>query len=573
MIISQAVVDGYERLAAWSDLLDGINVYPVADGDTGRNLIVSLAPLRDYPLDGTATIEKLLMSARGNSGNIASRFFSSFLKISSIASIAGCVKEGSESARSAVDAPRNGTMLTLFDDLASWLEDPAGDFADTGAVIARLEQSVRSTRDMLPRLREAGVADSGALGMFLFFEGFFQSLSGKDKSFVPVTERFGDLIKIDPGFRETRENGFCVDMVLRVDGDAADAAAEFSSMGESVVVIPGRDCLKVHLHTDDPEAVRARIGSMGTLMRWSSDDLGSQVRDFRSARKSAPIHIVSDAAGSLTREDALHWGITLLDSYIIAGGYSVPETACSPEEIYGLMKKGVRVSTSQASVFERRQHYERLAGEHDLSLYLCVGSVYTGNYSAAAEWKKSGDPGNRLRLIDSGAASGKLGLAVLATARFARLENNPDSIISFAGKAVGTCEEYLFLDRLHYLAAGGRMSKTGAFFGDLVGVKPVVGPFPDGARKLGVVRRAEDQIAFALEKLEEALQGDSSPLIMIEYTDNREWVRDSVKGRIEGMFPGAEFIIQPLSLTTGAHTGPGTWGVAFLPGGMNHGER
>ena len=271
MIMKDAVVAGYERLAAWADLLDSINVYPVADGDTGRNLVVSLAPLRNFPREGKAAVEKLLMSARGNSGNIAARFFSSLLEFSSMDDLADCVKKGAAAAWSAVDTPRKGTMLTLFEDLSACMNEFPVAAGHGEKIVERLDASVRSTRDMLPRLREAGVVDSGALGMFLFFEGFFLGLDGKENRFVPVTERFREFIRIDPGFRETEEDGFCVDMVLKISegADGAASARELSSMGESVVVIPEKNYLKVHLHTDDPEKVRfknRRHGLRGPLV-------------------------------------------------------------------------------------------------------------------------------------------------------------------------------------------------------------------------------------------------------------------------------------------------------------------
>ncbi|MBE0556222.1 MAG: hypothetical protein IH628_03235, partial [Proteobacteria bacterium] len=68
-----ALIAGFERVTAWADLLDEINVFPVADGDTGRNLVVSLAPLRQVGRGREQTVRELLLSARGNSGNIAAR--------------------------------------------------------------------------------------------------------------------------------------------------------------------------------------------------------------------------------------------------------------------------------------------------------------------------------------------------------------------------------------------------------------------------------------------------------------------------------------------------------------------
>jgi fatty acid-binding protein DegV len=138
-------------------------------------------------------------------------------------------------------------------------------------------------------------------------------------------------------------------------------------------------------------------------------------------------------------------------------------------------------------------------------------------------------------------------------------------VVEFAQQAVNTVDEFVFLDRLHYLAAGGRISRTKAFFGDALRMKPVVRPTPQGVEKAGVVRNPEDQLRFALERLEAGLKRQERPLVMLEYTDNRPWVIGTVLPEIQKRFPSTEFIIQPLSHTSGAHMGPGTWGVAFLP--------
>ncbi|MCK7508110.1 MAG: hypothetical protein MZV70_31365 [Desulfobacterales bacterium] len=85
---------GVERVAAWADLLDAINVYPVADGDTGRNLSISLSPLRFAGDEKDKVVRHLLMAARGNSGNIASQFFSAFYAVDSLHHLKVVVQEG-----------------------------------------------------------------------------------------------------------------------------------------------------------------------------------------------------------------------------------------------------------------------------------------------------------------------------------------------------------------------------------------------------------------------------------------------------------------------------------------------
>ncbi len=229
---------------------------------------------------------------------------------------------------------------------------------------------------------------------------------------------------------------------------------------------------------------------------------------------------MTDAAGSVNRENMAELGVTLLDSYITVGEKSLPETHFAPEELYAAMRRGVKVSTSQASVFERHEHYQSVLQRYPRVLYLCVGSVFTGNYAAALEWKKANDPEDRFTIIDTGAASGRLGLLVVATARFARETRDAEAVIRFARENAARCQEYVFLDKLQYLAAGGRLSRSGAFFGDMLHMKPVISPLAEGARKVGVVRNRTEQLAFALEKLAADLTGNEKALIMLEYTDN-----------------------------------------------------
>jgi len=300
-------------------------------------------------------------------------------------------------------------------------------------------------------------------------------------------------------------------------------------------------------------------------VQWTDDDIGSQIKEFTQPHRKSAIHIMTDAAGSVTRQDSRELGLTLLDSYIIAGDQSLPETLFSPTQLYQTMRQGVKVSTSQASEFERHQYYQRVLNQYSRVLYLCVGSVFTGNYDVAVDWKAKNDPDDRMTIIDTGAASGRLGVIVIATARYSAQTGDPAAVINFAQRAVGKCEEYVFLDRLKYLAAGGRLSKPGAFFGDMLHVKPIISPMAEGAKKVGAVKNQADQLKFALKKLEESFSGDSSPLIMLEYSDNRDWVNNTVKKEIQARYPSAEILLQPLSLTSGVHMGPGTWAVAFLP--------
>jgi DegV family protein with EDD domain len=272
---------------------------------------------------------------------------------------------------------------------------------------------------------------------------------------------------------------------------------------------------------------------------------------------------VTDAAGAVTRDQAARLGITLLDSYIQIGTRSYPETVVDPDYLFSAMRAGVKVSTSQASDLERGKAYQKILSMFPEALYLSAGSFYTGNVAAARDWAGRCDPEGRLRICDSGTAAGKLGLSALLTARYAMSAETQEKVMSFSQKALNAIMEILFLDRLQFLAAGGRMSRTGAFFGDILHIKPAISPMPEGAQKVAVLRNQKDQIALALKRLQEDITDPLKAVIMLEYSDNREWVEKSVLPKVQGRCPGAQIFLQCVSLTSAVHMGPGTWGIAY----------
>jgi fatty acid-binding protein DegV len=79
-----------------------------------------------------------------------------------------------------------------------------------------------------------------------------------------------------------------------------------------------------------------------------------------------------------------------------------------------------------------------------------------------------------------------------------------------------------------------------------------------------MVRNIKDQVKFAFRRLEQNILRDQKATLLLEYTDNKEWLEGEIKPEIEHRFPLVQIIMQPLSLTTAAHVGPGSWGIAFL---------
>ncbi len=565
--MEQAFATGYASLAVWSDLLDRINVFPVADGDTGTNLRISLASLRDLESDRASVIEQLGRSAVGNSGNIAAAFFREFVQAQSPKELAAQAMLGRDRAWRAVAGPRRGTMLSVFEALAVVLE-PDGDERERFGyrdIEKELRQAVLDGAQFLPELERAGVVDAGALAMFIFFDGFFRQLEGADAC-VPVQALFVGKLSVNNDFQLEKSDSFCVDALLRsVKGGGIEDLV--SAFGDSVVMLEESGCLKVHVHTRNPGQLRSRISDVTEVVAWSDGPIeNGEVGRLSKPETGRGVHLVTDSAGSLTRKLAREHGLSLLDSYILADGISRPESLWAPDQLYQLMRAGLRVSTAQASTVQRHQHYAAIQSQYEQALYLCVGSAFTGNYDTVMAWKKEHDPDDRLDVLDTGAASGRLGLIALLTARYADPGTDTEAVIAYARQLIAGCREYIFIDELHYLAAGGRVSKTGGFLGDLLHLKPILSPGPDGVKKVGVARSRRGQLDFALEKLTDPALRVDGTVLMLQYTDNEEWVIGTVQPQVQKMLPAAEIFCLPLSLTAGVHMGPGTWSLAVAPG-------
>ena len=455
--LQRAHIAGYERLAAWGDLLDQINVFPVADSDTGKNLKASLAPLLSLQDRPHAVRRRLLQSATGNSGNIAAAFFSEFLMAENLPEIQGAARAGRDRAWSVLADPKPGTMLSVMDALVESLAIHSVDADPPPAahVIDHLAQAVRDTHDQLPVLRQAGVVDAGALGLHIYLEGFFQSLAGTENGGPAILATLDGRLHIAADFTDKTAAAYCVDTLVRPHGPDRPDLDALSAHGRSVIAVAEEDCVKIHLHTQDRDRLRTAMESVGRVVDWKESPISGAAAPGAVNGPDRRIHIMTDAAGSLSPEDAARLGITLLESILVVDGESIPETLFAPEALYRAMRRGRPVATAQASIFARHQQYQSVLSRYRRVLYLCVGSVYTTNHQVACAWKRENDPEDRLTILDSSAASGKLAVMAMATARYAAQTEDFDAVVRFSQWAAEQCRELVFLDQLKYLARGG----------------------------------------------------------------------------------------------------------------------
>jgi DAK2 domain fusion protein YloV len=287
------VAAAHAALEAKVARINALNVYPVPDGDTGTNMLLTLESVLKEASDKTyegleeatkAGARAALMGARGNSGVILSQMIRGGCEVLgdsdslSAGTVAAALEGACERAYASVRNPVEGTMLTVMRDAAhAALEvEDAGIPAVIQAAAHEAHASVGRTPELLEVLREAGVVDAGGLGVAVILDGIHAFVTGQE---VEVPEEEGGVPDLEAIHAEEEPWGYCTEFVVTgFSGDAREFEERIQSSGNSVLVVSDGDLVKVHLHTQDPGDALSYGGRFGRLSRVKVDDMEDQVR-------------------------------------------------------------------------------------------------------------------------------------------------------------------------------------------------------------------------------------------------------------------------------------------------------
>ena len=410
LIRFRAVVEGaLAQLEARREEVNDLNVFPVADGDTGDNMALTLRAVleeldrlsaqgdiddigRDELVDSVA--RAALLGARGNSGVILSQLIRGAAEelisrpgeLVDPVLIGAAMARASDRAYGSVREPAEGTILTVVREMAhrvaseiAHMEQPrllervpqeqqnAMIAAVLEGALASGEASVKRGPDLLQVLRDAGVVDAGGYGLTIIFAGVIAALRGADP---PPLEHYAPARVTHPQ-HESSTYRFCTNFAVEGENlDSMDWVRPLERLGDSVLVVGERTTLKVHVHTDDPEAATGLFAQAGVVSHLDVADMHEQVAQ-RTIRLAQPVQrcaALAVVAGEGMRElfesvgaFALDGGPTLNPSTyeLLAGIHEAPaeevvvlpnspNVVMAAEEAAELSEKDVRVVPSRS---------------------------------------------------------------------------------------------------------------------------------------------------------------------------------------------------------------------------------
>jgi DAK2 domain fusion protein YloV len=445
---------GLAALESRREEVNDLNVFPVADGDTGDNMVLTLRAvlqeldrLTDASQDRTiddigreeivaSVARAALLGARGNSGVILSQLIRGAAE--ELASrpgelvdpvlIGAALARAADQAYGSVRDPAEGTILTVVREMAvrvasdlAHMDDarlvPGASAEEQDAVIADVieraldagNESVKRGPDLLPVLREAGVVDAGGYALTLLLAGIVGALRG---SAPPLVEHQAAARVTHPQHSSSTYR-YCTNFaVTGSDLEPRRFVRELEAIGDSVLVVGDPTTLKVHVHTDDPDAATALFADAGTISHLDVADMRLQVKD-RDERLAGELRVARCGALAVTTGSGMRmlfesFGVRALDGgpklnpstyELLAAIHAVPaeqvvvlpnspNVVMAAERAAALSDKSVTVVPSgspQAGLAAAVSlDPDRSAEENATAMSRCLERVRTGAVAAAA---------------------------------------------------------------------------------------------------------------------------------------------------------------------------------------------
>lgn len=284
------------------------------------------------------------------------------------------------------------------------------------------------------------------------------------------------------------------------------------------------------------------------------------------------IKILSDSACDLPEDIIKEYDIDILPIIVLKNEEEyLDKVGIEPQEVYDGMREGQVYKTAQISLATFMKKFEEYAEKEIPVIYLAFSSELSGTYQTALmamEATKENFPKLDLHIIDTKAASGGFGYIVLEAAKLAKEGKSKEEILEAIDFHRENIQHIFTVDDMEYLFRGGRVTRTQAFVGGLLNIKPILHVEDGRLVPLEKVRGRAKVYKKIIDLMEDRLEVDNleNQTVIITHGDNLEGA-EKLKELIKERFKADKFIINTIGAAIGAHSGPGTLALFFLKRG------
>ena len=589
-MLSQALVSGIHRVIGEQDFLNRINVFPVADGDTGTNLSLSLGAalgILQQPGEkhlGTllaAMADALLDGARGNSGAIVAQFFQGVsdsageLTRFTTYTFSKAVEMGSEYAHDALSNPREGTILSVIAAFADSVDHHVnkvreGSFSELlESSLEHSRQALADTQEQLDVLKKAGVVDAGAKGFVALIEGMAAFIThGRIEEAPDLSVLRSDATEIAmAGTGEDSEYRYCTECIVTgTDIDRRKLREALAEIGDSVVLAGTKRKAKIHVHANEPKAVFELGGRYGEVSAEKADDLHRQAHS--SHDRASSFAVITDSAADIADEDMERLDIHMVPCRVQFGdrGY-LDKVSITSSEFFEMLKTNPHhPTTSQPSPGDFRRQYQYLASHFDDVLSINLTSIASGTLEAARSAAERTNARGNVHVIDSQNATLGQGLVAVYAAELAHAGVPIDEAIAAVKDIIPQTSSFGVIADMKYAVRGGRLPPWVRSIARTFRITPFIRTTPEGSISgsgfaFGTGNRTKK---FARHMIR-SLNGSGPVRLAVGHADCPEEADELVRLLQNALPQIARLAVTELGSGLGAHTGPGALVVAVQP--------
>ncbi len=584
--LKHGMIAGAESVILRKEYLNKINVFPVADGDTGTNMALTLKAVIDglYDCDDSTidavvccAADTALVGSRGNSGSILAQFYQGLYEglsgkeRASARDFANALLRAKEYAYEAMMNPVEGTILTVIRDWTHAVHELSKITSDFKHLFHEsfiaAKQSLAKTPEQLKVngeavLKKAGVVDSGAQGFVDMVEGVTKFIAQGNLKEAFKRKVFAvEAVESDGAQVESNSDAiafqFCTEFVLE-NGDAFDKKSlrkELLNYGDSLIIGGSASKTKVHIHTNEPQTIFDIAARYGILQKTKFEDMKAQ---HENAFGKKPIGILTDSTCDLPDEYLEANDIALVPLSLCFGEEEfLDRVTISPTEFYRRLEHSKEFPrTSQPSTAQFKQAYDDLLRRYESVIAIMLSSSVSGTCQNAKLSSKFFKDRN-IVVVDSRIASMGLGFLVREAVEMRNRGESVDAIVKRLNHLAKKIKAFLSLETIDNLVRGGRLSKSKGFIAKLLQLNPVL-TFDENGKvvQCGKGRGEKGALNKAIDLAIEYVKGKSTAKVAIVYSDDRARA-EYAKEKLLTTLPNLAVELTQISPVLGVHGGKG----------------
>ncbi|HZK19435.1 MAG TPA: DegV family protein [Treponemataceae bacterium] len=583
----RALIAGARQLIKHKEQLNEINVFPVADNDTGTNLAgTMIAMLNGIGINNEHNVsimsrlaaDSALTGAQGNSGTIVSQFFygiaegiKDYSRIN-VQKFSTIVQKAVNHTYAAISNPAEGTILTV---LSAWsekvteLSTKTSDFAQVfGDSLSAVKKTLKQTCKKIPSLKKAKVVDAGALGFVYIIEGIVDFIQ---KGKIREVEQGAEFVVGEESeplvVEETITFNFCTECII--EGCAinhTEIRQRLTKLGDSLIIAGSRQRTKIHVHSDYPEKVFQILEEYGNVTRQKVDNMKKQYRAVHD--KTTDIAVVLDSSCDVPAELLDKSFVHLIPLKVLFGGQSyLDKIALSPTRFYELLRAPCKkpATTSQPAPGEFGKNFSFLTSHYNNVIYLGLTEALSGTIGSARSSLEQVVGRDAVHIINTKTISIGTGLIVRRVVEWIEQKKSISFITEGIQSLIKRIRLLIAIPDLSALFRSGRLGKTKGIIAQLCNLRPLLTLNEQGSIAKIAMARGEKACKYKImslmqNQLEEGTQSDFA-IAHVDSPKLAEWFKSEIE---KHFIPLREIFMLDASPALATHTGFGSSVVAYI---------